>query len=148
VASAGSSSAVPSGTVTFTVTVTNTSTVPFTGVTFTDALAGLLDDAVYNGDAAATAGTVSFASPNLTWTGNLAAGAAATITFSVTVRNPDTSDGVLSAAVTSATLGSNCPAGGTDPRCGVTVTVSGLAIVKTASTATAVPGQKVTYTIT
>ncbi|MGA2831379.1 MAG: putative Ig domain-containing protein [Streptosporangiaceae bacterium] len=148
VASAGSSSAVPGGTVTFTVTVTNTSTTAFTGVTFTGALAGVLNDSVYNGDVAATAGTVSIASPNLTWTGNLAAGAAATITFSVTVRNPSSGSGVLSAAVTSATLGSNCPAAGTDPRCGVTVTVSGLTIVQSAGTATAVPGQKVTYTVT
>ena len=52
----------------------------------------MLDDAAYNGDGAATAGSVSFASPNLTWTGNLAVGATATITFSVTVSNPDTGD--------------------------------------------------------
>ena len=50
----------------------------------------MLDDAAYNANATATAGTVSFTSPNLTWTGDLAAGATATITFSVTVKNPDT----------------------------------------------------------
>ena len=71
----------------------------------------MLDDAAYNSDAATTAGTVLFASPNLTWTGNLAPGATATITFSVTVHSPDTGDHVLSSTVTSATAGSNCAAG-------------------------------------
>ena len=52
----------------------------------------------YNGDATATAGSVSYASPNLTWTGNLAAGAAATITFSVTVNNPDTGNKILASS--------------------------------------------------
>ena len=74
----------------YTVTVTNSGQTPYTGATFTDPLSGVLDDATYNSDASATAGTVSFTSPNLTWTGNLAAGASATITFSVTVNNPDT----------------------------------------------------------
>ena len=83
----------------------------------------MLDDATYDSDAAATAGTVSFASPNLTWTGNLAAGTSATITFSVTVNNPDTGDKILVDTMTSATAGSNCPAGSTDARCTSTVTV-------------------------
>jgi uncharacterized repeat protein (TIGR01451 family) len=124
VARAGTSSAVPGGTVNFTVTVSNTGTTPFTAVTFTDALAGVLDGAVYNGDAAATAGAVSFASPDLTWTGNLAAGAAAVITFSVTVSDPGTGNGALSASdptltstVTSATVGSNCTPGSAGTRC-------------------------------
>ena len=33
---------------------------------------------------------MSYTSPNLTWTGNLAVGATATITYSVTVNSPDT----------------------------------------------------------
>ena len=61
----------------------------------------MLDDAAYNNNAAATAGTVSFASPNLTWTGNLAVGATATITFSVTVNNPDTGNKILASTITS-----------------------------------------------
>ena len=53
----------------------------------------MLDDAAYDNDAAATGtGTVSYASPVLTWTGNLTPGQAATITYSVTVNNPDTGD--------------------------------------------------------
>ena len=84
-------------------------------------LAGVLDDAAYNDNAAATAGTVSFASPDLTWTGNLAAGATATITFSVTVQNPDTGDTSWPPPSHLRHAGSNCPAGSTDPRCTATV---------------------------
>ena len=40
----------------------------------TDDLTGVLDDATYNGNAAASTGTVSFTSPALTWTGSLAPG--------------------------------------------------------------------------
>ena len=93
---------------------------------------------------------VGFTSPALTWTGNLAVGAVATITFSVTVNNPDTGDKVLAQTVTSATAGSNCPAGSTDARCSVTVVVlvPGLTIVQTASPGTAAPGAVVHYTVT
>ena len=96
----------------YTVTVTNSGQTPYTGAAFTDPLGGVLDDASYNGDAAATAGSASFTSPNLTWTGNLAVGATATITFSVTVNNPDTGNKILASTVTSTTPGSNCAAGG------------------------------------
>ena len=51
----------PGGTVGYTITVTNSGQTPYTGATFTDPLAGVLDDAVYNGDATATTGTVGFA---------------------------------------------------------------------------------------
>ena len=109
--------AAPGAVVRYTVTVTNSGVVAYTGATFTDPLTGMLDDAVYNGDAAATAGAVSYSSPNLTWTGNLAVGATATITFSVTVNNPDAGNKILASTITSATSGSNCFAGSTDARC-------------------------------
>ena len=51
--------ATPGGTVSYTITVTNTGQVPYTGASFTDPLAGVLDDATYNNNAAATAGTVT-----------------------------------------------------------------------------------------
>ena len=120
---ANTASTTPGATVGYTVTVTNSGQTPYTGATFTDSLAGVLSDASYNSDASATAGSVSFSSPNLTWTGNLAVGAAATITFSVTVKNPDPGDKLMVNKVTSATAGSNCPAGGTDPRCSSSVPV-------------------------
>ena len=146
---AASAAAVAPGTVVgYTITVTNSGLVAYSGATFTDPLAGVLGDAAFNGDAAATAGSVSFASPNLTWTGSLAAGATATITFSVTVDNPDTGSNILASTITSATSGANCFAGSADARCTATVTVQGLTITSTANTASATPGATVQYTIT
>ncbi len=121
---------------------------PFSGVSVSDPLAGVLDDASYGNDAAASAGTVSFASSTLTWTGPVAAGATVTITYSVTVDSPDSGNMLLSNAVTSSTLGTNCPTGTADPRCAVTVPVGALTIVKVADVATASPGNVVHYTIT
>ena len=66
--------AAPGGTVTYTVTATNSGQITLTGATFTDALSDVLDDASYNNDASATAGSAVFSSPNLTWTGTLAVG--------------------------------------------------------------------------
>ena len=113
----------PGATVHYTVTITDTGQTPYTGITVTDSLSGLLDDAAYNGDAAATTGSVSYTSPNLTWTGTLAPGAAATVTFTVTVNNPDTGNQVLATLLTSAAAGNNCLAGSTDPSCATSVPV-------------------------
>ena len=148
--SAGASTTTPGSVVTFTVTVTNSGQTAYTGAAFTDPLSGLLDDASYDGDAAATAGSLSFASPDLTWTGNLAVGASATITFSVTVKNPDTGDKILVDTVSSATPGSNCPAGSTDARCAFTVSVlvPGLEIAASAGSGSTAPGSVVQFTVT
>ncbi|MER5319702.1 DUF7507 domain-containing protein [Streptosporangium roseum] len=148
VKTASASSAVAGGTVGYTITVHNTGPSAFAGVTVNDALAGILDDAAYNGDAAATAGAVSFAAQTLTWTGDVAAGTTVTITYSVTVNSPGTGNKVLANAVTSPTVGSTCPAGGGDPRCSATVTVAGLSIVKTADVTTTTPGGTVRFTVT
>ena len=59
----------PGATVSYTITVTNSGTVAYTGAALTDSLSGVLDDANYNSDATATAGSLAFSSPNLTWTG-------------------------------------------------------------------------------
>ncbi|HWV48221.1 MAG TPA: LPXTG cell wall anchor domain-containing protein [Microbacterium sp.] len=77
------------GTVTYTVTVENVSGVDYTATapaTVTDDLTDVLDDATYNDDAtvAPVAGTLSYTEPELSWSGPLAAGATATITYSVT----------------------------------------------------------------
>ena len=145
---ASPAAAVPGGTVSYAITITNTGQTPYTGASVTSSLAGVLDDAAYNGDGAATTGSVAFASPALTWTGNLALGATTTITYTVKVDNPDTGNGILASTVTSAAAGNNCPAGGTDPRCATTVDVATLTIVNTAAVSTATPGSAVTYTIT
>lgn len=75
--------------VTYTLVVTNEGPGDFTSTrpgTTSDDLAKVLDDAAYNNDAVTTAGTVSFDSgaQKLDWSGALAAGATARITYSVT----------------------------------------------------------------
>ena len=97
----------------YTITVADTGQTPCTAATVTDDLTGVLGDAAYDSDAAATVGTVSYASPTLTWTGDLNPGDIATITYSVTVDDPDTGTDMLANAVTSAAPGSTCPASGT-----------------------------------
>jgi uncharacterized repeat protein (TIGR01451 family) len=134
----------PGDTVHYTITVANTGETSYTGATFTDSLAGVLDDATYGGNATATSGTVSFTSPTLTWTGDLGIGATATITYSVTVNDPVTGDLRLANAVSSSTPGSNCPPGSTDPRCSATVTVVigvlSISVPATADLGAAAPG--------
>ena len=116
--------ATPGAVVTYTLTITDTGQTPYTAASVTDPLTDVLDDAAYNSDAHATAGTVTFTSPALTWTGTLSPGGAAVITFTVTVHNPDTDNHILTSTITSTTAGSNCPAGGTDPRCTTTAPTS------------------------
>src|SRR5262249_38741436 len=122
----------------------------YTGATFTDPLSSVLGDATYNTDATATSGTVSYSAPNLTWTGNLAVGATATVTYSVTVKNPDTGDKTMVNTVTSTTARSNCASGSGDSRCTATVTdlVPGLTLSASADASSATPGQVVHYTVT
>lgn len=144
---ANAPSTVAGGTSTFTITVANTG--PSTSeVALSDPLSGVLDDATYEGDVGATLGTVSYASGTVAWSGTLAPGATATITYSVRVANPVRGDQVLSNRVTSGTLGTNCASGSTDARCAATVTVSGLGITKTADVATTTPGSTVRFTVT
>ena len=93
------STTLPGGVVHYTVTITDSGQTPYNGATYTDQLDGVLGDATYNGDAVATAGSVSFASPDMTWTGDLTAGASATVTYSVTVNDPDTGDRIMTNTV-------------------------------------------------
>ena len=51
---ASTTSAVPGQVITYTLTITNTGQTPYTGAAVTDSFAQMLDDAAYNGDAAAT----------------------------------------------------------------------------------------------
>jgi len=147
VKTANVSSAVVGSTVQYTVTVTNTGSTAFSGVALSDPLTGVLDDAVYNSNATASTGTVSYASSTVSWTGNLAANGSVTITYSVTVNNPDVGNMVLANTVSSSTLGTNCAAGSVDARCTATVTVAGLTIVKSADVSSTTPGSTVRYSI-
>ncbi|MET8699051.1 LPXTG cell wall anchor domain-containing protein [Kitasatospora sp. NPDC004723] len=114
----------PGDTVRYRLQVTNTSQADAPGVTLTDDLSGLLNSAAYNNDAVADRGSVNFAGTTLTWTGDLPAGANATIDYSVTVHSPLAADAVLRNAVTSGTFPNNCPPGSTDPRCRAEVPVT------------------------
>jgi large repetitive protein len=106
-----SSTVTPGSTLGYTVTIANTGQTPYSEVSVADDLSGILDDAAYNGDAAATTGPVSYASPTLTWTGSLNPGDSATMTFSVTADNPGGGDKVLATTATSSATGSSCPTG-------------------------------------
>jgi uncharacterized repeat protein (TIGR01451 family) len=112
----------PGDVIRYTVTVGNTGDVAFPDANITDSLAGMLDEADYNDDAADDVGTVSYTSPELSWTGNLAVGATATITYSVTVSGQGEDD-VLTNTVVSAITGSNCAADSADTACSVSVSV-------------------------
>ncbi|MFB6893664.1 hypothetical protein ACFCX4_30585, partial [Kitasatospora sp. NPDC056327] len=131
-------------TVTWTVTVTNTGEAPYPGASFTDDLGGVLDDAVWNGDARASVGTLDYSAPVLTWTGTLPAGATATVTYSVTATLAG--DRRLANSVTA--TGSNCAPGSTDPACRDLLPAPLLLVRKTAQPAVATPGGAVTWTVT
>ncbi|MEV6967927.1 hypothetical protein AB0M47_22735 [Hamadaea sp. NPDC051192] len=137
----------PGGTtVTYTVTVTNIGTADYPAAEVGDDLSQVLDDAAYNGDATADAGKIGYEAPTLTWTGDIAAGATVTITYSVTVDDPDTGDRVLVNTVTGPP-GSNCATGSADPACRERVPRADVAVTKTVDTTAARPGQKVVYTV-
>lgn len=73
-------------TITYTVKITNNGPGDYTDenpARVDDDLSEILDDATYNGDADATAGTVTYDEPRLTWSGALASGASVTITYTV-----------------------------------------------------------------
>jgi uncharacterized repeat protein (TIGR01451 family) len=146
--------AAPGDQIDYTITVKNPTASTVTGATFTDNLGGVLDDATYNNDANAIpigkAVTTTVANNLvLTWTGDLPPGTSTSITYSVTVNNPDTGDKQLANTVVSPNP-SNCKSGSTDPACSVTVPVQvrGLHVVKSSTATSVKPGDKVPYTIT
>jgi uncharacterized repeat protein (TIGR01451 family) len=115
------SSTAPGSTIGYTITVTNSGQLAYTGASLSDSLSAALDDAAYNNNASATAGTVAYTAPNLTWTGNLAVGASVTITYSMTVSSPDNGDRYITDTITSSVNGNDCFPYSSDPRCAVTV---------------------------
>jgi uncharacterized repeat protein (TIGR01451 family) len=141
---------VPGGQVGYTIEVHNTGQTDATGVSVSDSLNGVIDDAAYDGNAMATSGIVSFSSPTLTWTGDLAVDGAATITYSITASRPATGDKTLVNQVTSSAVGSTCPPSSGNVACRTTgiVLTPALTVTTTASVASTVPGANVTYTVT
>jgi uncharacterized repeat protein (TIGR01451 family) len=146
---AGAASAAPGQTVGYTLTIANTGQADYPlGTTVTDDLTDVVDDATYLDDAAADAGSVGYAAPLLTWTGALAVGATATVTYSVRVEYR-AGQQALTNAVTSTASGANCAPGNTDTGCASTVAVlqPAMTITKTADSPTVVVGGTVRYSI-
>ncbi|WP_162642281.1 DUF11 domain-containing protein [Streptosporangium sp. 'caverna'] len=159
-AAADRETARPGDVVVHTVTVQNVGTAAYLGATLTDELSQVLDDAVYNGDAQATTGTVSYDEPRLSWTGDVAAGETVTITYSATVRDPGTGDHLLDNTIRAPGGGTNCPgptpragrlsapAPAADRGCAHRVVVENVTISETLSPRTPRSGEVVNYTIT
>ncbi|MDA2809476.1 GEVED domain-containing protein [Nocardiopsis sp. RSe5-2] len=111
----------PGDTVTYTVTATNTGSAAYTGndpAVVTDDLSGVLDDAAYGEDAAASAdgapvGEIAYSAPELTWSGPLEPGQTVTITYTAVVGAPDGGDGKLANAATTDDPNGRCE--GDDP---------------------------------
>ena len=101
-------------------------------------------------DGAATAGSLSYTNSAFTWTGSLGVGASTSITYSVTVKNPDPGNKSLTGTVVSGTAGSTCPSGNPAASCSATVAVLVPALVVTtvAGVGTITPGGIVPYTVT
>ncbi|WP_309128921.1 hypothetical protein [Microbacterium sp.] len=76
----------PGDKITYTVAVTQEGEVPAVAE-FSDDLASVLDDAVYNGDVSASIGTASVTDGVLSWNGTVPVGEVATVTYSVTVKD-------------------------------------------------------------
>ncbi|WP_286219164.1 hypothetical protein [Paraoerskovia sediminicola] len=103
-------------TITYTVTVENTGQAPYTAgdpADFSDSLTDVLDDATWDDTLTATsdnadAGTGEYVEPTVTWSGPLDPGEVATITYTLTVNDPGTGDGVMTNAVTGPPE-ANCP---------------------------------------
>ena len=119
-------SVVVGGAVQYSIVVTNEGETPYTGVTLTDTLSGVLDDADYEENASATTGTVTYEEPTLTWTGDLAVDSTVVITYSV--RATGGGDDVLTNIATANAIGSTCsPTCSTDtPVVPATITISDL----------------------
>jgi fimbrial isopeptide formation D2 family protein/uncharacterized repeat protein (TIGR01451 family) len=160
-----SGTAVSAGdTIEYTVSGTNTGNTVLDPATITDDLSAVLTDAVYNGDAVATVGTVNVVGTSLDWTGALAPGDDVVITYTVTV-NADAT-GVLLQNSADGEATPLIPADPTDPDSPTTpgtpvttppavtehpVVNPGFTVTKTADPAsgTAVdPGSVIEYTVT
>lgn len=110
-------------TVTYTVTVKNISNLDYPGAKFSDDLTDVLDDGEVSSPTAST-GTAEFDSPNLHWSGTVAAGATETVTYDVELNDPMTGDGkLLNDVVANGTRPSTCHSGSDDAACGTTQTV-------------------------
>ncbi len=134
--------------VTYTVTVTNSGPGTYTAskpATASDDLTQVLDAATFDNNASATVGTVAYAAPKLSWSGALATGQSARITYSVTYTAGGDQSLVNGVCVP---MSERLP-GGTGGCASVTVLGANLATSKTVATpdVPAKAGSVLTYTL-
>ncbi len=131
----------PGGTLTYTVTVTNTGAVAFTAgspATFTDDLSDILDDATV-----APAGDgITVTGSTLTWRGPLDIGETVLVRYTVTVDDPDQGDHHLRNSVVPGTDGACADVCTTD------TPVASYTVAKSVDVTRAAPGDRVVYTVT
>lgn len=141
--------------VAYTLALENTGGADLVGLTFSDDLGNVLDDAGYNNNQSASTGSATYLAPEVTWTGDLAVDETATVTYSVTV-NAAASLGDQ-ALVNAVTGSSNCPdpaitsPGDPDfnPACVTSNLVETWQAVKTSDAGTTVePGDTINYEVT
>ncbi len=127
----------PEQVLTYKVTVTNTGTAPYgtaslPDAAFSDSLAGIASDGTYlPGSLTATAGTAAYsATSGIAWSGSLAIGAVATVTYQIRVKSPDDGRHLLTNTVVSSTPGSNCAAGTGSTTCSTRTPVADVSISK------------------
>ena len=132
----------PGDTVTYQVIVANTGPTTLPAASFVDDLTNVIDQAQLI-SSGADVGTVTFTTPLLHWTGSLAPGAQATVTYAVRVA-AGTEGGHLRNAVTSTVPGASCP-GGTS--CVTDTPIAGLNVTKSVDQTVTAPGDTVNYTV-
>ncbi|HYG83594.1 MAG TPA: DUF11 domain-containing protein [Verrucomicrobiae bacterium] len=143
----------PGQTFTYTITAENMGETPLTGITVTDDMTDVIDDATYNNNATASDGAApTYSAPHLSWTGDVAVGATVTITYTVTANNPMAGDGILINSISGTGPASNCTSATatTNPNCFVRLPQPDIGSNKTVVSPTANPkaGETVTYRFT
>ncbi|MCX5200195.1 GEVED domain-containing protein [Streptomyces sp. NBC_00237] len=120
----------PGDRLTYTVSMKNTGTGVYEGAAFADDLREILDDVRFTPSAVTSSlGKVTYSAPVLSWKGDIPAGAAATVSYPVTVVGARTGDGRLTNTLDStATLGSNCPRSTRDASCSTSTKITQLPI--------------------
>ncbi|TLM70891.1 DUF11 domain-containing protein [Pseudarthrobacter sp. NamB4] len=137
----------PGDTVTYTIAVTQEGSAPAVAQ-FTDSLVDVTDDAVYNGDIAASIGNVSLQNGMISWTGTVPVGEVALVTYSVTVKDSAALAADGSYLLANGVQSPGCAVGGCPP---VKNPVADFSVVKTSDPATGSnvkTGDTIKYTVT